>query len=1309
MKEATGGLAYSLYAYDNAPRPTVTINIGGVDQSTPGTSAPTLSTWTHLAGTYDGAALRLFVNGTQVATRALSGSMRTSTSPLRIGGNAIWGEYFQGLIDEVRIYNRALTASEIQTDMNAPVDPGPPDTQPPTAPTGLTATGSVGTATLAWTAATDNKAVVNYNVHRSTTAGFVPAAVNRVAQPASTGYTDTGLAAGTYYYRVTAQDAAGNVGPASNEASAAVTADTTPPTVSMTAPAAGATVSGGVTVSATASDNVGVVGVQFLLDGLALGAEDTTAPYSITWDSRTASNGTHTLAARARDAAGNQTTSTAISVVVSNAALPGPIAAYGFNEGTGTTSADRSGNANTATITGATWTNAGKYGKALSFDGLSNWVTVADTTALHLTTGMTIEAWVNPTNLSGWRSVILKETPTDLAYGLYANDNVPQPAGTIRVGTTTYEALGSAVPLNTWTHLAATYDGTTLWIYVNGALSGSRAISGSIVTSTNALRIGGNAVWGEYFAGVIDEVRIYNRALPASEIQTDMNTPVEPSAPDTTPPTITRTVPAAAATGVSPAASLHVTFSEAIDAQSLTGAIELRDASNQVVSAAISYDGPTWTARLTPSNTLAPSQTYTAVVKGGTVDPRVKDGAGNALAATSTWTFTTSADTVPRGQWSAVVTWPVVAVHQALLHTGKVLIWQDVGGTSAYVGDPVTGVFKQVPTPGNSDIYCAGLSTLADGRLAVVGGHGATMPGLPDFNIFDPVTEQWTAGPKMSRARWYPSAVTLPDGRLLAVSGGSTWFTCLVDVPEVYDPAANTWTTLSSAVWAAPYYPLTFVAPDGRVVYAGATEQKFETRALNVATQTWSVLDPVVVDGGSGVMYRPGKILKSGTARDTADPVIPAEKTVYLLDTTQSTTTWRQTLPMAYGRTYHNLVILPDGSVLATGGESTTDGIDLTHGVLQAELWSPDTESWTTMAAMKTSRLYHSTSVLLPDGRVVAAGGGAKNQVAGATDQPNAEIYSPPYLFRGARPTITSAPQVVAYGSAFTVNTPDTVASVSLIRTGATTHDFDENQRFLSLAFQPVAGGVSVTAPANANLAPPGYYMLFILNGAGVPSVASFVRVAAPSNPTSGGLVAAYGFNEGTGTTVADSSAVSGPGTISGATWTTAGKFGSALSFDGTTSWVTIADSASLHLTTGMTLEAWVNPTALSGWRSALLKEITGGLTWGLYANNNTPNPAVTVRIGTDQTASGTAALALNTWSHLAASYDGAQLRLYVNGVQVGSRAQTGSMAVSTGPLRIGGNSVWGEYFAGLIDEVRIYNRALTAAEIQADMNAAIR
>ncbi len=210
----------------------------------------------------------------------------------------------------------------------------------------------------------------------------------------------------------------------------------------------------------------------------------------------------------------------------------------------------------------------------------------------------------------------------------------------------------------------------------------------------------------------------------------------------------------------------------------------------------------------------------------------------------------------------------------------------------------------------------------------------------------------------------------------------------------------------------------------------------------------------------------------------------------------------------------------------------------------------------------------------------------------------------------------------------------------------------------------------------------------------------TFTTLATPA-----GLVAAYAFDEGTGTTVADASGHGFTGTISGATWTTSGKFGSALVFNGTNAVVTIPNATLLQLTTGMTLEAWVNPTTVnSAWRDVIYK---GDDNYYLEGMSPSQRPAMGGTFS-PSLVYGTAALAVNTWTHLAATYDGTTMRLYVNGAQVASRAQTGNIAISTNPLQIGGDSIYGQYFAGMIDEVRIYNRALTQTEIQIDMNTPV-
>ena len=207
------------------------------------------------------------------------------------------------------------------------------------------------------------------------------------------------------------------------------------------------------------------------------------------------------------------------------------------------------------------------------------------------------------------------------------------------------------------------------------------------------------------------------------------------------------------------------------------------------------------------------------------------------------------------------------------------------------------------------------------------------------------------------------------------------------------------------------------------------------------------------------------------------------------------------------------------------------------------------------------------------------------------------------------------------------------------------------------------------------------------------------------------GLVAAYNFEEISGTTVVDASGRGNHGALDGAARTSAGRFGKALSFDGIDDWVTIKDTSSIDLSTGITLEAWVYPTDnMSGWRSVLVKETPPDhASYYLYANSDTDQPATGVRIGSDQNLQGGPWLIPNTWVHLAGTYDGTTQRLYVNGTEVVNRPHSGPIELSTGVLRLGGNSIWGdEFFKGLIDEVRIYNRALSAGGIQTDMNKSV-
>jgi hypothetical protein len=469
-----------------------------------------------------------------------------------------------------------------------------------------------------------------------------------------------------------------------------------------------------------------------------------------------------------------------------------------------------------------------------------------------------------------------------------------------------------------------------------------------------------------------------------------------------------------------------------------------------------------------------------------------RDAAGNQTTSVINVTVANGGGGSPTGQWSPPFNLPIRDVHMVLLRTGDVLMWDAFeSGQMAYTWNSSTGVLSYVPSADN--IFCSGPVHMGDGSVLVAGGHSSAGVGIPDVNRFDPVSKTWTALPPMAFQRWYPTATTLTDGRVLVASGATTCITCIGDIPELYDPATNSWMQLTGAQLSMPLYPHMFVLPDGRVLYASSTEAVIQTRVLDIPTQTWTIVDPVAVAGGSSVMYLPGVILKSGSPGAPGRiPTATSLQTAYVLDMTQPNPAWRQVGSMTYGRTFHSLTLLPDGSVLATGGSATND--PSSPPVLAAEIWNPQTQTWSLMSSMAMARTYHEDALLLPDGRVLVGGGGG---CCGAPDQYNAEIFSPPYLFKGARPTITSAPATIAYGAQFSVTTPDaaSIISVALIRLGSDTHQFNRDQRYLPLSFTAAGTQLTVTMPANKNLAPGGDYMLFLVNASGVPSVASMASV----------------------------------------------------------------------------------------------------------------------------------------------------------------------------------------------------------------------
>jgi hypothetical protein len=430
-------------------------------------------------------------------------------------------------------------------------------------------------------------------------------------------------------------------------------------------------------------------------------------------------------------------------------------------------------------------------------------------------------------------------------------------------------------------------------------------------------------------------------------------------------------------------------------------------------------------------------------------------------------------------------------VNLMLLPNGKLFFYSN--GNNPTVWDYNTNTFSNIVA--NPDLFCSGHAALADGRILIVGGFGGSSSnyGIANAEIFDWRNNTFTPVPNMSFKRWYPTATTLSDGRILVTAGWKTTAHTNAGIPEIYNPATNSWTQLTSADNPFETYPFMHLLPDGRLIHVNGTEYATPTDILSLATNTWSTVDGRVVDGGSSVMYLPNKIVKSGSAADSGF-VGPSLNTTFVIDMTQASPTWQQTPSMAYPRSFLNLVTLPDGNVLVVGGETDKGGGNIANAVYAAEMWNSQTKVWTTMSSMKTPREYHATALLLPDARVVVSGSGGDS---GTADQLSVEIYSPPYLFKGARPTITQAPSALTYGTDFSITTPDaaSISSAVLIRLGMVTHFYDQNTRFVPLTFTQGSGVLNVTMPSNPNLLPPGYYMLFIVNSNGVPAVAPMVKV----------------------------------------------------------------------------------------------------------------------------------------------------------------------------------------------------------------------
>jgi glucose/arabinose dehydrogenase/chitodextrinase len=1104
----------------------------------------------------------------------------------------------------------------------------------------------------------------------------------------------------------------------------------------------------------------------------------------------------------------------------------------------------------------ATWTSAGKFASALSFNGSNARVTVADSSSLDLTTGMTLEAWVFPTAGGGWRDVVYKGQ--DDIYYLESSSAGGQPAtgGTFATGLLT---ASLPLPLNTWTHLAATYDGQMERIYVNGAQAGSRAQTGPIATSSGPLSIGGDALYGQYFAGRIDEVRIYNQALSESQIQTDMATPAD-GGPDTTPPTVAMTAPNPG----SPAS--HVVPLSA-------------NASDDVAVQSVEFfaDGTSLGSDIAPPYTM--DWDSTAVSNGPhTLTAVARDAAGNQT--TSAGVSVTTANPVFVNE--TVVPGITAATTIAFLPGGRMLvgeltekIWvvqpgatqpdptpflqlnasQLIGeqGLMDILPDPnfaqngfyyvfyTRGAANQQNHNGVSRFTASGNGTVAgsevrlweEPEVASAEHHGGSLAFGADGKLYITYGDQFGsqsqdltnfrgkvlrinkdgsvptdnpfydgAGPNRDaiwayglRNPFRMSVDPVTGNMYIGDVGGNDPNTAIEEVNLGAAGANYGWPLCEGDCGIAgvtgPIFEYPHLGRDasitGGVVYRGTQfpseyqgsyffgdyvqntirRLKFDgqgnvSRSVNFwpadgAKDTVAVGDPVkFLEGPDGALYyvdigfndahepNPASIRRiryvSGNQPPTAvadanpktglPPLQVTFSSAGSIDPEGQSLTYSWTFGDGSTSTQANPSHTYQTSgqytarVTVSDGESSTISNNVTIKVgtpptatiltpADASLFragdaisysgnATDAEDGTLPAsAFSWSILFHHDSHVHP------AGGPFTNTKTGTLQIPVSG-----HDFQGTTSyeivlTVTDSDGLTASTSVTVV--PDKVnLSFDSVPSGLTL-EIDGISKQTPFVFGDVKGFQhTINAPAQLNGGNSYTFSSWSDGGAQshgivVPNANQSYVATFQASTGSPNLAAAYAFNEGLGTTTADASGNGNNGTIGSATWIPTGKYGNALSFNGTSARVTVPDSNSLDLTTGMTLEAWVFPTAGGGWRDVIFKTddiyyLEGSSTGGPPATGGTfTSPLV-----------GTSALPLNVWSHLSATYDGATLRLYANAVQVASRPLATPISTSAGALTIGGDALFGQYFAGRIDEVRIYNVARSVSELQADMNTPI-
>ncbi len=573
-----------------------------------------------------------------------------------------------------------------------------------------------------------------------------------------------------------------------------------------------------------------------------------------------------------------------------------------------------------------------------------------------------------------------------------------------------------------------------------------------------------------------------------------------------------------------------------------------------------------------------------------------------------------------QGQWSTgAYQMPINPIHAALLNNGKVLVVAGSGnclpsvsgcpqgapygpanGSGAVLVDPTTGAITQFTL--SWDMFCNGMVVLPDGRVFINGGTVQQEPaftGSAKSAFFDPATNTFTDVPQnMAHGRWYPTVTLLGDGRVMTFSGTNE-SNATNSTVEIYTVGSG-WSPQYSAGWTPPLYPRMTLLPSGKVFFSG---QDVTTRLFNPANQTWTTVGNRAWN--SIRLYGTSVLLPLSPANNY-DPKIIAMGGGYvptsnteIIDMGASSPAWAFGPNMSQQRIELNAVILPTQKVLALGGSAKDE--DGTTASLNADLYDPVSNSFSSAGANAYARLYHSFALLLPDATVWVAGSNPNYNVY----EHRVEVYKPAYLFTrdvnnnivaATRPTIASLPSTIAWGGQFSVATPDAanISSAVLVRPGAPTHAFDMDQRLVVMSFTKGSGTLTVTAPPNGNVAPPGYYMVFLVNSSGVPSVAKFTKLGSTTSapaPTVTAISPASGVANG-GTAVT----ITGANFLAGATVSLGGAAATN---------VTVASTTSITATTAAHSAGVVNVAVTN--TDAQVGTLANGYTY------NGTNPAPTV------------------------------------------------------------------------------------------------